>query len=129
MSIAAVLGIREVVDHPLADRLRAALAAQRVLLILDNFEHLLPAAPLIGTLLAAESRSKVLITSRERLHLYGEHVFPVEPLQAPTADAESPLDLSENEASRLFVERAKAVKPDFALTEANAQAVAEFAAG
>ena len=66
MSIAAVLGIARSVDHPLADRLRAALAAQRVLLILDNFEHLLPAAPLIGSLLAAESRSKVLVTSRER---------------------------------------------------------------
>ena len=126
MSVAAVLGVREVVDQLLADRLRAALAAQRVLLILDNFEHLLPAAPLVGALLAAGSRSKVLVTSRERLHLYGEHVYPVEPLQTPTADAESPLDLSENEASRLFVERARAVKPDFALTEVNAPAVAEI---
>jgi predicted ATPase/DNA-binding CsgD family transcriptional regulator len=126
MSIASVLGIREVVDQPLADRLRAALAAQRLLLILDNFEHLLPAAPLIGTLLAAESRSKVLVTSRERLHIYGEHICPVEPLRTPTADAESPLDLSNNEAAHLFVERARAVKPDFALTEFNAPAVAEI---
>jgi predicted ATPase/DNA-binding CsgD family transcriptional regulator len=125
-AIASALGVRGSRSVPIADGLRTALAGQNLLLIIDNFEHLLIAAPLLGSILPSGIGARVLVTSRERLHLYGEQVFPVEPLQLPPTDAKTPIDLAENEATRLFVERARSMKPDFALREANALAVAEI---
>jgi predicted ATPase/DNA-binding CsgD family transcriptional regulator len=125
-AIVRALGARETGNRPIGERLRNLLAGQRVLLILDNVEHLLAAAPLIGSLVSAGVRSRIFATSRERLHLYGEQIFPVEPLKVPSADAESPVDLFKNPAIRLFVERARAVKPDLELNGTDAIAVAEI---
>jgi predicted ATPase/DNA-binding CsgD family transcriptional regulator len=127
LAIAQSLGVPDMGDRSLGERLRLALAGRHVLLVLDNLEHLLPAAPLVGTLLATSGDAKILVTSRERLHLYGERTFPLEPLDVPTGNSEvSPDQLSNNNAVRLFVERAQAVRPDFVLTIANASEIAEI---
>jgi predicted ATPase/DNA-binding XRE family transcriptional regulator len=125
-AIARTLGVWEAGDQPLVERLRIALAGRHVLLVLDNFEHLLPAAPLVGSLLATSGEARVLVTSRERLHLYGECTFPLEPLEVPAVHEETPLDLLENHAVRLFVVRAQAGRPGFGLTDNNAPTVAEI---
>lgn len=105
-----------------------------LLLVLDNFEHVIDAAPRIVDLLEACPELTVLATSRERLNVRAEHALPVEPLALPPVEARSgapsraePLgDLSEIPAVALFVERARASRPDFRLTEDNAPAVAEL---
>jgi predicted ATPase len=101
-------------------------AGRQLLLVLDNCEHLLQAMPLIGELLAASPDLTVLATSRARLRLRGERELAVGPLAVPTAGhGASPLEgLAGVAAVRLFVERAQAVMPDFALTETTAPVVA-----
>lgn len=98
---------------------------QGILLLLDNFEHLISAAPLVAQLLAAGPKLKVVVTSQAPLHIYGEHEFPVPPLALPDPKMTPPLEvLSQLPAVALFVERARAVKPEFALTKENAAALA-----
>lgn len=104
-----------------------------LLLLLDNFEHLLGAAPLLLTLLAAAPGVKVLATSREPLHLYGEQEFPVPPLALPdppeqraSTGEELLTRLADVPAVTLLVQRARAVQPTFRLTPQNAAAVAEL---
>jgi predicted ATPase len=97
-----------------------------MLLLLDSFEHLVSAAPLVAELSAAGPGSKVLVTSRSPLHVYGEHEFPVPPLTLPDARTASVQELSQSEAIVLFCQRAAAVKPDFAVTEESARATAEI---
>jgi len=104
---------------------RTFLAAKRVLLVLDNFEHLLAAGPRVAELLAACLGLKVLVTSRESLALYGEHEFPLHPLPVPDARGPAAL-LARNDAIRLFVERAAAADPAFSLGDENAPAVAQI---
>jgi predicted ATPase len=100
-----------------------------ILLLLDNFEHLIQAAPMVAGLLAMGPNLKIMVTSRAALHVYGEHEFPVPPLAMPDAQAMPPLEvLSQYPAVALFVQRAIAVKPDFELTRENASAVAEICA-
>ena len=82
-AIASALGLREEGGQPLADRLRDFLAAKTLLLVLDNFEHLVEAAPAVGTLLGSAAGLKVLATSRMPLHLRAEHEYPVPPLGLP----------------------------------------------
>jgi predicted ATPase/DNA-binding CsgD family transcriptional regulator len=126
-AIAQQLGVREGAGASLTNRLKAHLAEKRMLLVLDNFEHLLPAAPLVIDLLRACSSLHVLATSRAPLHLSGERTYPVPPLELPNP-RQLPLldDLAQIEAVRLFVDRVQAGKPDFALTDANAPAIAEI---
>jgi predicted ATPase len=98
-----------------------------MLLLLDNFEHLIQAAPIVAELLAVAPSLKILVTSRAALHVYGEHEFPVPPLALP--DSRSVLrveTLSRCSAIELFTERAVAAKPDFVLSPENARAVAEI---
>jgi excisionase family DNA binding protein len=114
--IAAALGVREAGGQPLIDRLLAYLRRREALLLLDNFEQVAAAAPAVATLLAHCPRLTVLVTSRVPLHVSGEQLFAVPPLSLPSRGGE--------EAIRLFCARARAVQPDFALTEANAAAVA-----
>lgn len=124
-AIATALGLREESGRPLADRLRDAVAARTILLVLDNVEHLAEAAPAVGRLLESAPRLKVLATSRVPLHLRAEHEYPVPPLSLPQRQPLPPLEqFPHYEAVRLFIERARAVKPDFALTDDNAAAVA-----
>jgi predicted ATPase/tRNA A-37 threonylcarbamoyl transferase component Bud32 len=99
------------------------------LLILDNFEHVMASAPLVSDILAACPEVNIIATSREILHLYGEHDFPVAPLERPDPRNLPPFDeLSRAPAVALFVERARAANPSFALTEENSPAVAELCA-
>lgn len=122
-------GMTESSHASLLDTVRNSLRDKSLLLILDNFEHVLSAAPLVSDLLAAAPHLTVLVTSRETLHLYGEHEFPINPLQLPARDhAASPDDLLAFEAIDLFVQRARAVEPDFTLDDANAASVAAICA-
>jgi hypothetical protein len=127
-TIARTVGLRETSDRPLLDAPKGQLRTQSMLLLLDNFEQVTAAAPKMGELLRDCPQLKLLITSREALHVRGEHVFPVPPLALPKADLKQPSleHLTQYEAIRLFVERAQAVKPDFQLTNENAAAVAEI---
>jgi non-specific serine/threonine protein kinase len=126
-TIAHALGVRDPSGDVLVDRLAAFLGDRESLLILDNFEHLVAAAPLIAALLAACPRLTMLVTSRAVLHISGEHDFLVPPLVLPDlARLPAAADLVRSEAVRLFVARATAAKADFALTEANAVAVASI---
>jgi predicted ATPase/DNA-binding XRE family transcriptional regulator len=127
-AIAERLGVRERATQTLRDALTTHLAGKRLLLVLDNVEHLLPAAaPLVAELLGACPALRVVTTSRTPLRLSGEHLYPVPPLELPDADRlPSPEELGQTPAVRLFVDRVRAVKPDFALSEANARAVVEI---
>ena len=93
-----------------------------MLLLLDNFEQVTAPAPKVGALLRRCGQLKLLVTSRQVLHLRGGHVFPVPPLALPKADLKPPAidQLTQFEAVRLFVERAQAVKPNFELTSETA---------
>jgi predicted ATPase/class 3 adenylate cyclase len=124
-AITEAVGARAEGWRPVLDTLKEFLRAREMLLILDNFEQVLQAAPLVAELLGASSRMRVLVTSRERLHLKGEHEMPVPPLNLPSADDD--LDrLSRCESVALFIQRATAVDPSFEVSEENARAVAEL---
>ena len=112
----------EILKKHMQESLRAPM-----LLVLDNFEHLMPGTATVADLMATGSNLKLLITSRAALHVYGEHEFPVPPLELP--DSRSPRTvetLSQCPAIELFLERAKAAKPDFELNRDNAIAVSEI---
>ena len=100
-----------------------ALRDTRLLLVLDNFEQVVEAAPLVAALLAACPRLKVLVTSRSLLRVSGEHDYPVAPLAVPDS-ADTPERAVAAEAVQLFVERARAADPAFVLTSENTPAVA-----
>lgn len=126
-SIAQAVGLRQSADQPLTESLKAALAPASMLLVLDNFEQVLAAAPLVAGLLAAAPRLKALVTSRSALHLSGEHEYQVQPLALPDSRRLPPLDrLTQYESVRLFIERAQAARSDFAVTNENAPTVAEI---
>ncbi len=131
-AIVQALGIREaggqspleLLKKSLQDSLRAPM-----LLLLDNFEHLIQAAPTVAELLAAAPNLKILVTSRAALHVYGEQEFPVPPLALPDSRSMPPVEvLSKYPAVALFVQRAVAAKPDFELNRENASAVTEICA-
>jgi predicted ATPase/DNA-binding CsgD family transcriptional regulator len=129
VSIATALGIREVAGEALQDTLARRIGDREVVLVLDNLEQLPAAGPVIAELLAASPGLRVLATSRAPLHVRGEHQYPLAPLQLPgAAELASLEDLAEVEAVRLFVERARAIDPAFALTSDNAVAVAGICA-
>src|SRR5262249_43941696 len=108
-------------------RLRAICDDSSTLLVLDNFEQVLAAAPLLASLLASVAALRVLVTNRSALRLRGEREFIVGPLALdPDVDASSPADLARCPAVRLFVDRARDVQPAFHLTSANGPAVAEI---
>ena len=126
-SVAQALGVREVGAEPLEAQLKAFLRDKRLLLLLDNFEQVVEAAPLVADLLAACPGPTVLVTSRERLRLVGEREHPVPPLGLPNAGELAPVEaLAGSEAVRLFVQRAQAVMPEFALAGGNAATVADI---
>ncbi len=126
-TIAQVFGVRETAGQTLLQTLKNYLREKHLLLLLDNFEQIIDAAPLVGELLSASPSLKVLVTSREPLRVYGEQEYAVPPLTLPDPECiESLPDLSKCEAVELFIQRARAVKPDFALTEEDAPAVIEI---
>jgi len=125
-TIAQALGMVDPGTQAL-DRLADHIGSRCILLVLDNFEHVSEAAPQIAELLARAPKMSVLVTSRSPLRVYGEREFPVPPLGVPDPrhlpDVEQ---FSTYESVALFIERAMAVRPDFAVTSANAPAVAEI---
>jgi predicted ATPase/class 3 adenylate cyclase len=130
-AIASALNVRVPGDKPALESLGAWLAERQILLVLDNFEQVTTAAPLIGQLLTAAPGLKVLATSRIPLHIYGENEYAVPPLATVAelrAAAHDPDKLSQYEAVRLFIERAVGAKSDFGVNNENAPAVAEICA-
>jgi predicted ATPase/class 3 adenylate cyclase len=127
-AIANTLGIRETNYRPVIEELNSKLKDQEMLLLLDNMEQVTSAGPLLVELLGDCPRLKMLVTSREALHVRGEQIYPVPPLSLPVGDFKRPsLELlTQYEAVRLFIERARAVRPDFQVTNENAPAVAEI---
>ena len=129
-TVARTLGLQEAGDQPIARVLLGYVRGQRMLLLLDNFEQVLDAALAVVRLLEASPWLKVLVTSREALHVRGERRFPVPPLGLPDLQQLPALaELAGYPAVALFVERAQAVDPEFALTEENAADVAAVCIG
>lgn len=119
--VAHALEVNEAASGPVERSVIEWVGDKKLLLVLDNFEHLLEAGALVSSLLANCPNLKALVTSREKLQIYGEHEFAVPPLEMPQSDeiAEMTVDwLSEFAAIRLFWERARAVKHDFMLSPA-----------
>jgi predicted ATPase/serine/threonine protein kinase/DNA-binding CsgD family transcriptional regulator len=126
-SIATALGIQEEGVRPIVEQVKAVLRDKQLLLILDNFEQVITAAPQVADLLAACPQLKVLATSREVLHLQAEHLFPVSPLALPDlAHLPEHKELAQYAAVALFLQRAEAILPGFQMTSANARAIAEI---
>ena len=127
-AMAQAMGLREVHGQSLRESFRDYVSGltQPLLLLLDNFEHLLSAGSEVAELLTLSPNLKVLVTSQALLHIYGEHEFPVPPLAGPDPRSVpvAPEALSRFPAVALFLERAKAVKSDFTITKENAVAIA-----
>ncbi len=130
--LAQTLGVRETPAQSLFETLKSYLRNSLhapMLLLIDNFEHLVEAAPLVADLMAAAPELKLLVTSRAALHIYDEQEFPLPPLSLPDSKSLRSLEaLSQFSAISLFIQRAASVKPDFKLTEENSAAVADICA-
>ena len=129
-AIAEALSITSVANRSMGETLALVLEQRSILLLIDNFEHLLSAATVIADLLGGCRNLKILVTSRERLHLRGEHVVLVKPLELPPVSSEwanaSLSDIANIPAVRLFLNRAQEVSFGFSLTDENAQVVCEI---
>ncbi len=126
-AVATALGLAEEIGRTPRETVLAALREREALLVLDNFEQITAAAGFVAAMLAACPRVKLVATSRVPLHIRGEREYPLPPLAVPEPGASGVADAT-TPAVELFVERARAAKPDFALTEANAGAVAAICA-
>ena len=126
-SIAQGIGLPDIGDRPLLDRLRSHLENARVLILLDNFEHLMAAAPVVVQILQATVAPRIVVTSRAPLHVSGEQEFEVLPLRVPDPHCVTVGAVACCESVRLFTERAQAVWPGFALDEENAALIAGIA--
>jgi predicted ATPase/class 3 adenylate cyclase len=123
-AMAHAIGVGESPNTAILESLTDFLGDKELLLLLDNFEHVLPAASDIAEVLARCPKTKIVVTSRAVLQLSGEHVYPVSTLALPPEDSQPPVeDLLAYDAIRLFVDRAQAIKADFSLTPDNAEAV------
>jgi predicted ATPase/DNA-binding XRE family transcriptional regulator len=127
VAIAQTLGIQEVAGQPLTATLKEAIRHRQLLLVIDTFEHVLDAAPYISELLAAAAQLNVIISSREALHVYGEHELCVSPLAIPDLQHLPPLaELAQVAAISLFVERAQASTLSFTFTSEHAEEIAQI---
>jgi len=126
-AVAQAAGLPDYPDRPSLERLRRYLGDRNVLLVLDNLEHLISAAPDLGDFLAACPAVKVLATSRQPLHLRWEHQYPLPPLDLPEPGAAPDATaLVRSPAAALFIERARAAQPAFAVDDRNAPMIAEI---
>jgi predicted ATPase/DNA-binding SARP family transcriptional activator len=126
---ARALGVHERPDEATADTVKAHLRDAEILLVLDNFEHLVEGAPFVGELLRRAAGVKVVVTSREPLRLYGEHDYALGRLALPDDSRASDFDaVADSDSVALFVARARAARRSFRLTLANARCVAEICA-
>ncbi len=124
-AIGQTLKVRESGDRAALDTLKDYLRNKHMLLVLDNFEHIIEAASMLADLLTSAAGLKVIVSSREAMRAYGEHVVQVPPLTLPDAHA-LPDQMGQYEAIHLFNDRAIAVKHDFAITGDNARTIAEI---
>src|SRR5262245_21228300 len=123
--MARVVGIRERADQPVAETIIDELPHWNALVVLDNFEHVDAAAPLLSQLLLAGSALNLLVTSRSTLRLHGEFSYPMSPLALPSSGRLPALkELAQVASVRLFIERARAANGDFTLTGTNASTIA-----
>lgn len=122
-ALAAALGVQEAFEHSVLESVKAALQSQTMLVVFDNFEQVLDAAPQLLPLLGAAPRVKILATSREALRLRGEQEFPLAPLAVPDEKTKSVLDFP---SVQLFVQRARTAQPGFTLNEEDASRAAEI---
>ncbi|HEX2368741.1 MAG TPA: adenylate/guanylate cyclase domain-containing protein, partial [Acidimicrobiia bacterium] len=128
-AILGVLGVQQVTGSP-EERLVEYLGEKELLLVLDNFEQVLEAASVVSRLLAGAASVRIMVTSRSPLRVYGEQEFPVDPLTVPAPDDLPPAEeLERFDSVALFVDRARAVRPDFLVDATNAEAVARIASG
>jgi predicted ATPase/DNA-binding CsgD family transcriptional regulator len=126
-TIAKVLNLTERADAPLSEALKRYLSRRRLLLLIDNLEHLLECAPLIGELLAAAPQLSVIGTSRQRLHIYGEQEYPVQPLNLPDQVSKKNIgELNDIESVALFIKRARAVHPTLSLGNESLEDIARI---
>jgi predicted ATPase len=126
-TIGQLFAVRGTSGQPLLKTLQNYLREKRLLLLIDNFEQVIDAAPLVGGILSAAPGVKAMVTSREALRVYGEQQYAVPPLTVPDSESIASLrGLSQYEAVELFCQRARAVRPDFSLTEENAPYVCEI---
>jgi predicted ATPase/DNA-binding NarL/FixJ family response regulator len=126
-AVAQTLGIKEAPGQPLPEGMTNYLADRQILLILDNFEQVIEAATEVAELLSHCPSLKVLVTSREVLHIYGEYDYPVPPLSLPDLNRFPDLEaLTQYDAVELFLQRAQAARPGFELTDRNAPTIAEI---
>src|SRR5437016_2316303 len=126
-AIVQTLGLWEPGDRSLLEHLKAYLQEKHLLLLLDNFEHIVVVAPVLVELLLACPRLKMLVTSRAVLHIQGEYEFLVPPLAVP--DLKQPPEIEvlvQYAAVALFIQHAQAMKPDFQMSKVNAHAIAEI---
>jgi predicted ATPase len=124
-TIALELGLKESGNRPLLEQVQAFVGEQPFLLVLDNFEQIVAAAPQLEELLAGCPGLSILVTSRAVLHLSAEQVVPVAPLALPSLSTSDTEDIVESAAVTLFVQRARHILPSFQLTPTNARAIAE----
>ena len=125
-AIAQDVGLGDLGNRPLLDRLCRHLESTQVLLLLDNFEHLTAAAPAVAALLQATAELKIVVTSRAPLHLSGEQDYDVPPLRVPDRPGATAAAVADCESVRLFTDRAQATWPGFVLDEANAAVIVEI---
>ena len=126
-AISQALGLQEAVGSSIDETLARFLAGKQVLLVLDNFEQIMSAGPEVARLLSSARGLKVLVTSREPLHLQGEQEYQVPPLTLPNPRNLPPVEtLSQYDAVALFIQRARLVQPGFTINNDNAPAVAEI---
>ena len=125
--IAQALVVREEKERPILETLKDALADRELLLVIDNFEQIVEAAPIVAELLTAAPKISCLATSRIPLRIYGEQECPIPPMTTPSREGDlDPARLTSYESIALFVQRAKAVRPDFVLSQANAADVVDI---
>jgi predicted ATPase len=126
-TIARSIGLQDARDRPLMEHLVSQLCGRQLLLVLDNFEHLLAAAPIVTRLLQETSAVRILVSSRSSLRISGEQECSVQPLTVPDETHPTAASLAACESVRLFAERAAAALPGFTLDDENAAAIADIA--
>lgn len=125
-AVAEAMGVKEEGDASIIDLLKARAVGKQMLVVLDNFEHLMGAARVVANFVATFAQTKILVTSRERLHLSMEKEFSVMPLALPPPEAISIDEISKSAAVELFVSRARAVRPEFTLSNETSRTVAKI---
>lgn len=123
-AIAVVLGVREASEDRLYEAVRESLYDREMLLVLDNFEQVVEAAPILTDLLTASHTLTMLVTSRSVLGVYGEFVFPVPPMPVPATTEHSISSIESSDTVQLFLNRVRAIQPEFRLTSHNATEIA-----